>query len=131
MKIENDVVRFFKFLGFSIGAGIIELGTFTILNEVFHFNYWVCYLTGLILSVLFNFTLNKEYTFKSADNVPKCMFLVFVFYVFFTPLSTLAEHFFTKTVNEYIITILIMVSNFVLEYLYCRFFVYRKTINTK
>jgi putative flippase GtrA len=131
MKNKQDLIRFFKFLGFSCGAGIIQLGTFTLLNEVFHLNYWLCYLTGLVLSVLFNFTLNKAYTFKSADNIPKCMALVFLFYVFFTPLSTLAEHFFTKTVNEYIVTISIMVSNFILEFIYCRFVVYRKTINTK
>jgi len=133
MKSEKkeDIVRFFKFLVFSCGAGIIQLGTFTLLNEVFHLNYWVCYLTGLVFSVLFNFTVNKAYTFKSADNIPKCMSLIFLFYLFFTPLSTIAEDFFTRTVNEYIVTISIMVANFVLEFLYCRFIVYRKTINTK
>jgi putative flippase GtrA len=128
---KDDVVRFFKFLIFSCGAGLIQILTFTLLNEVFHFNYWVCYLTGLVLSVLFNFTVNKAYTFKSADNVPKCMALIFLFYVFFTPISTIAEDYFTRSVNEYIITLSIMVANFVLEFLYCRFVVYRKTINTK
>ena len=90
MKItKNDLVRFGKFLFFSLGAGIIQIGTFSILNGLLHIeDWWLSHLPALVLSVLFNFTLNKSYTFKSADNVPKCMFLVFLFYLVFTPAST-------------------------------------------
>ena len=130
-KTSNNVKMFFQFLFFSCGAGILQIGTFTLLNEVFSLDYWLCYLTGLILSILFNFTVNKQYTFRSADNVGKCMLLVFLFYLVFTPVSTLAEHYFTRFTNEYLVTAAIMVSNFVLEFLYCRYVVYRKTINSK
>lgn len=133
MKItKNDLKRFGKFLFFSLGAGIIQIGTFAILYDVLHIDYWISYLTSLVLSVLFNFTINKEYTFKSADNVPKCMLLVFLFYCVFTPVTTISGNALeTSGWDGNIVMVLTMVLNFVLEYLYCAFFVYRKTIDTK
>lgn len=121
-----------KFTLFSISAGIIQVGSFTLMNEVFHLSYWVAYLVSLLLSILWNFTLNRRYTFKSAANIPVAMAKVLGFYLVFTPLSTwlgqLAE---TSGVNEYIVLAVTMLSNFVLEFLFCKFVVYRNQENTR
>ena len=124
--------RVIKFTLFSISAGLIEIGTFTLLNEIAHLPYWVSYLIALTLSVLWNFTLNRKYTFQSAANVPAAMAKVALFYLIFTPLSTGLEHYLTMNLgwNEYLVTALNMVINFVTEFLYQRFFVFGNSIDT-
>lgn len=119
-----------KFTLFSISAGLIQIGSFALL-ELFVQDYWIPYLTSLVLSILWNFTLNRRYTFQSAANVPIAMAKVFGFYLVFTPLSTwlgsLAEG---RGVNDFLILAVTMLSNFVLEFLFCKFVVYRGTENT-
>ena len=114
-----------KFTLFSASAGIIQIGSFAII-EIFIQTYWIPYLVSLVLSILWNFTLNRRYTFKSAANVPVAMAKVFGFYILFTPLSTilgnLAE---ARGVNDFVILVITMLSNFVLEFLFCKFVVYR------
>ena len=114
-----------KFTLFSISAGIIQVGSFAIL-EIFVKDYWIPYLISLVLSIVWNFTLNRRYTFKSAANVPVAMAKVFGFYLVFTPLSTylgdLAEN---HGGNDFLILIVTMLANFVLEFLFCKFVVYR------
>ena len=129
----KEFFRALKFTLISISAGAIELGVFTLLNETLHWQYWVSYIIALVLSVLWNFTLNREYTFKSAANVPVAMLKVAAFYAVFTPLSGWLEHWYTMKLgwNEYVATILNMLLNFVTEYLYQRFFVFGKSIDTK
>ena len=129
---RKELLRSLKFLLFSISAGIIELAAFSLLNELTRWSYWPCYLIALVLSVLWNFTLNRRYTFQSANNVPKAMALVFLFYCVFTPASTLLGSFLADTLgwNEYLVTILNMAANFILEYLYDRLVVFRGTIDT-
>lgn len=121
-----------KFTLFSISAGIIEAGSFALFDLVFpSWGYWPKYLIALILSVLWNFTLNREFTFKSANNVPKAMLLVFLFYCVFTPVSTIGGNALaTLGWNEYIILGLTMALNLTTEFLYDRFVVYRGTMNT-
>ena len=128
----KELLRFIKFTFFSISAGLIEIGTFTLMNEVLHTPYWVSYLTGLVLSVLWNFTLNRKFTFQSAGNIPAAMFKVAMYYVVFTPLSTMLEHYLTMTlgVNEYIATAVNMILNFTTEFLSQRYYVFAKTIDT-
>lgn len=123
---KNNALQAVKFGLFSISAGVIETVTFTLLNEVAKLSYWPAYLTALVLSVLWNFTFNRRFTFRSSANVPVAMAKIFVFYLFFTPLSTwLGNIAATKGVNEYIVLALTMVANFVLEFLYSKFIVYR------
>ena len=113
-----------KFTLFSISAGIIQIGSFALL-EIFITDYWIPYLISLGLSILWNFTLNRRYTFKSAANVPVAMTKVFGFYLVFTPLSTyLGDMAEGVGVNDFIILIVTMVANFVLEFLFCKFVVY-------
>ncbi len=129
---KKELIRTLKFLLISISAGVIEIGVFTLMNEVLSLQYWPCYLTALVCSVLWNFTINRRYTFKSANNVPKAMLLVACFYAVFTPLSTLLGDYLADTLlwNEYLVTGINMVLNFVLEYLYDRFVVFRNSLDT-
>jgi len=129
---KKEFMRAVKFTLFSISAGLIQIISFTLLNEFTGLSYWVAYLISLVLSVVWNFTLNRQYTFKSANNVPVAMFKVFLFYLVFTPLSTLLERYIVDTLHwsEYIATGINMILNFVLEYLYDRFFVFRDSIDT-
>jgi len=129
--MKKEFLRTIKYTLFAMSAGLIQIGSFTLFNEVFHFNYWVSYLIALVLSVIWNFTLNRRYTFKSASNVPKAMGLVLAYYAVFTPLSTWLEHFLTALGwNEYLVTILNMGINFVTEFLFQRFVVFRDSIDT-
>ncbi len=132
MEKKKELIRSLKFLLFSISAGAIELAAFSLLNELTVWSYWPCYLIALALSVLWNFTLNRRYTFQSASNVPRAMALVLLFYCAFTPLSTLLGSFLADTLrwNEYLVTVLNMAANFILEYLYDRLVVFRSTIDT-
>ena len=128
----KELLRSLKFLLFSISAGVIQMGGFALLNELLHLDYWVSYLIALVASVLWNFTFNRRYTFKSDGNVGRAMLLVFAYYCVFTPLSTMLEHSLAANLgwNEYLVTFINMVLNFVTEFLYQRFVVYRKTLDT-
>ena len=129
----KEIVRVAKFTLFSISAGLIEMGAFALLNELLHLPYWASYLVALVLSVLWNFTLNRKFTFHSAANVPLAMLKVAAYYAVFTPLSTWLEHRLAAGLgwNEYLVTGINMVLNFATEFLYQRFFVFGKTIDTK
>ena len=129
---KKELIRSLKFLLFSISAGVIQILSFTLLNELLHLPYWVSYLIALVLSVIWNFTLNRRFTFRSANNVPVAMLKVAAYYAVFTPLSTLLEKYLTETVgwNEYLVTLINMVLNFVTEYLFDTFVVFRGAIDT-
>lgn len=130
-KSKKELIRTLKFTLFSVSAGIIQILSFTLMNELLKWNYWVCYLTALLLSIIWNFTLNRKITFKSAANIPVAMLKVLAFYAVFTPLSTWAGDALTNGGwNEYLVLGLTMVTNFVTEYLYDRFFVFGKSIDT-
>jgi putative flippase GtrA len=130
MKINKETWQVIKFTLFSISAGVIQIGSFALL-EIFIKTYWIAYLISLLLSIIWNFTLNRRYTFKSAANVPVAMAKLLGFYAVFTPLSTwlgdLAE---AAGVNDFLILVVTMLSNFVLEYLFSKFVVYRGKENT-
>ena len=130
---KKEIVRVIKFTIFSISAGIIEILLFTILNKFTNLNYWICYLTALIASIIWNFTLNREFTFKSAANVPIAMLKVGIFYLVFTPVSTILGNFLVEKLlwNEYLVTLMNMLANFILEFLYDRFYVFRGNIDNK
>ena len=123
---KKSLIQAVKFTLFSLSAGIIQIVSFTLLNELINMPYWPAYLIALTLSVLWNFTFNRRFTFKSAANVPVAMLKIALFYAVFTPVSTvlgnMAE---TSGVNEYIVLAVTMIANFVLEFLFCKFVVYR------
>lgn len=126
---KTTMIQALKFLIFSMGAGIIQISSFTLFNEVFHWAEWLCHLVALTLSVLFNFTLNRKFTFKAANNVVLAMTLVGIFYLFFTPASTIYVKEMSKYANEYLVEFSAMVANLILEFIYVKFIVYGKYFN--
>jgi putative flippase GtrA len=131
-KDFKELIRVVKFTIISISAGIIQIGLFTLLNEIFAWNYWVSYLISLLASIIWNFTINRKVTFKAANNVKIAMLLVLLFYAVFTPVSTiLGEVAESGGVNEYIVLAVTMISNFVLEFLFTRYVVYKNSCDTR
>lgn len=131
LSTKETVIQVAKFVAFSMGAGIIQIVSYTIIHELTDCAHWMAYLPSLILSVLYNFTVNRKFTFKSATNVPVAMVKVALFYCVFTPVSLylgqLAEN---AGINNYIIEAVTMACNLVTEYVFCRFVVYRNSMNT-
>ncbi|MBR3149254.1 MAG: hypothetical protein IKF64_03710 [Eubacterium sp.] len=152
---KQGVFQFIKFMFFSASAGIIQLIAFTLLNEIvikldfiqnamnsneafariMKNEYGPIYLTALLLSVLWNFTFNRKFTFKSAANIPIAMLKVLGFYAVFTPVSTIVGNYFTSKYADveaiyYIVLACTMITNFVTEFLYDKFVVFRNQENT-
>ena len=129
---RKETLRVVKFVMFSISAGVIEILSFTLLNELTDWPYWPCYLIALILSVIWNFTLNRKFTFKSVANVPVAIAKILAFYCVFTPVTTILGNYLAESLhwNEYIVTGINMGLNISTEYLYDRFVVFRKTLDT-
>ena len=128
---KKELIRSIKFTLFSISAGVIQIVSFTLLTELTPMSYWPCYLIALTLSVLYNFTINRKFTFHSAANIPLAMFKVFLYYCAFTPISTIGGNYLVEVLgwNEYLVTVLNMVLNFVTEFLFTRFVVYGKQVD--
>ena len=142
-KARGEAWQAAKFTLFSTSAGLIQIGTYTLMYEALHWAPWLAYLISLILSVLWNFTFNRKYTFRSDADVARSMGLVALFYAVFTPLSTwwtavlTGENPFTGAaasdeplMNNYLVQAGTMLINFVTEFLYQKFVVYRGIIDT-
>ena len=128
----KEFIRVLKFVLCSASAAVIEMGSFALLNEFTGLPYWPCYLVALVLSVLWNFSLNRKFTFQSAANVPQAMAKVALYYLVFTPLSTLLGSCLTGNLlwNEYLVTAINMLLNLTTEFVYQRFVVFGKSIDT-
>ena len=128
----KEYIRFIKFALFSASAGLIEIVVFTLLNEISDWRYWPCSLIALLCSILWNFTLNRNFTFRSAANVPIAMLKVLGFYAVFTPATTLLGSYLADTLmwNDYLVTGINMGLNFVCEYFYQRYIVFGKSLDT-
>ena len=139
-KDKKELIRSLKFFLFSMSAGLIQTVSIIVCNEVFKLNNEVSYLIGLILSVIWNFTLNRRYTFQSANNVPVAMLKVAAFYVVFTPLSTWLVKILggfnwfglikNTAVSEYIADGVSMILNLILEFFYDKYVVFKGSIDT-
>lgn len=132
MTIERkEKIRALKFTLFSISAGVIQEGTFLLMYNVLHWSWWPAYLISLVLSVVYNFTINRKYTFHSAANVPVAMLKVFAYYCVFTPVSVFGGRYLTDQCgwNGNLVQILMMLLNFVTEFLFTRFVVYGKQVD--
>ena len=141
--MKKELFRTIKYALVAASAGLIQIGSYTLFYELFHWAPWLAYLVSLILSVLWNFTINRRYTFHSSDNLKRPMLLVALYYAVFTPLSTwwtaalTGENPFTGAaasaeplVNNYVVQIGTMLINFVTEFLYQRFVVFKDTLDT-
>lgn len=130
---KRELIRSLKFVCFSASAGVIQILSFTLMEELLHLPHWLSYLIALILSVVWNFTLNRKFTFHSAGNIPVAMTKVALYYLVFTPLSTWWTAVLTgpgMAWNEYLVLVITMLINFCTEYLFDRLVVFRKTIDT-
>ena len=132
LSTKENILQTVKFALFSASAGIIQITTYTLFFEVCHFKEWVAYLISLVLSVLWNFTFNRKFTFKSANNVPIAMLKVAAYYCVFTPLSTWFTKYATTDLLwiNYLVEVICMLTNFVTEFLFDRFVVFRNSMNT-
>ncbi len=128
----REILRFFKFLLVSVSAGVVQIGSFALLNELFHWNYWLCYIPSLVLSVVWNLTVNRKVTFRSVTNYPIALLKTLAFYAVFTPVSTLLGEWLTGSLgwNEYVVTLLNMVLNFLTEFLFQRFVVFGNSVDS-
>ena len=129
--LSENQVHMIKFFFFSVSAGVIQFTSFTLLHEIAKLIYWPAYLIALTLSVLWNFTLNRKFTFKSAANIPLAMTKVAIYYGIFTPLSTIGGQALSDIGwNDYLILIITMILNLVTEFLVQKYIVYHNQINT-
>ncbi|HHT80108.1 MAG: GtrA family protein [Sphaerochaeta sp.] len=129
---KENTAQVVKFVLFSISAGIIQVIVFTIMLELLHIAYWGSYLSALIASVIYNFTVNRRFTFKSANNIPKAMIQLGIYYAIFTPLSTWwGDALVGIGWYEYIVLGLTMITNLVTEFCVNRFIIYRNSMNTR
>ena len=128
---NKELLQSIKFTLFSASAGIIQLASFALFDDVLKMSWWPSYLISLILSVLWNFTLNRNFTFKSASNVPIAMLKVFIYYLIFTPLSTLFGNYLTETLhfNDYLVTGINMLINLITEFLYQKYYVFKDSLD--
>ncbi len=133
----REVWRFLKYSLFAASAGLIETGGFYLLGLIPGFGYWACYLPALVASVVWNFTLNRRFTFQSAANIPAAMLKVFAYYAVFTPLSTILGNWLVEVrfagsaaAND-IVYFATLLTNFITEYLYQRYYVFRGQIDSR
>lgn len=126
--MNKNVLQAIKFTLFSLSAGIIQLGSYALLHDVIGIDAHVpCYLASLILSVLWNFTLNRKYTFRSDLPIARQMLLVALYYVVFTPASAWWGHALEQAgVHDWLIEIGTMLVNFVTEFLFQKFVVFKE-----
>jgi len=129
---KTEFLRVIKYTLFAASAGLIQFGSFTLLIELTGWSWWPCHLISLTLSVVWNFTFNRKFTFKSANNVPIAMLKVVGYYLVFTPLSVFGGDWLEKSAlwNKYLVEVLVMLVNFVTEFLFQRFLVFGKSIDT-
>ena len=136
-KAKKEFWRFIKFALFSASAGLIEAGAFYLLGLIPGLNYWACYLPALILSVIWNFTLNRRFTFQSAANIPVAMLKVFAYYLVFTPLSTILGDWLVEVrfASVFAISDIVffatLLTNFATEFLYQRYYVFRGKLDNR
>lgn len=131
-KVKETLWQSAKFTLFSISAGLIQIASFELMYDIIGWkSWWATYLISLVLSVVWNFTFNRKFTFKSANNVPIAMSLVFLYYCAFTPTSVFGGNALEDIGwNGTIVTGIMMALNFVTEFLWCKFVVFRGQENT-
>ena len=158
---RKTLVQAIKYACCTASAGVIEIVSYTVLYEVLpidkavmidfithvELRNFVSTLIALTLSILWNFTINRKFTFKSAGNVGRAMFLAFLFYVPFFPFKlwfngympsylaagaasaagvTVVEYLEKHVIINYAVEVCTMLINGVLEFCWQKFVIYRK-----
>ena len=128
-KAKNGWLQALKFTLFSISAGVIQFGVFALLNEAIGWSFWPSHLIAVTLSVVWNFTFNRKFTFKSSNNVPLAMILVLIYYVAFIPASVFGgDALVAHGWNDLLVEAFMMVINFVTEFVWQKFVVFNPKV---
>lgn len=130
---KKAFMQFLKFALFSLSAGVIQLLSFECLYKWIGWNnWWATYLISLTLSVIWNFTFNRKFTFKSSNNVSIAMILVLLYYCAFTPISVFGGDALEGIGwNGTLVTILMMILNFATEFVYDKFVTFNDKVVNK
>lgn len=145
MTKKQQFLQFLKFTGFSASAGIIQFTVITLLYDVWfkpleYYGmgednaYVVAFLIGLTLSVIWNFTFNRKFTFKDAHNIKLAMGLVILYNcIIVVPLSLGGRELIKIWGADYdmLVTVISLLFNFATEYFWDRFVVFNKKSNDK
>ena len=144
----KQLIQLLVFTGFMASAGVIQfvttglLSTWTGLMSEDSGYYWIAYLVGLVLSVMWSFTFNRKFTFKAANNVPLAMGLVVIYYCAFAPLSTFGANAIVNAWKdaagagwdqnyEMVITASMMLLNFFTEFFWDKFVVFNEKVTSR
>lgn len=127
---KKDFLQFLIFALFSISAGVIQILSFECLYHWIGWsNWWATYLISLTLSVVWNFTFNRRFTFKSSSNIPVAMILVLIYYCAFTPISVFGGQALENIGwNGTLITAIMMILNFVTEFFFDKYITFNEKI---
>ena len=129
-KTKNGWLQFLQFVVVSLGAGVIEYATFALMTWIVPDNKTMLVaaeVTSVVLSCLFNFTVNRKYTFHSSSNIPLGMLLYGVYYAFLaTPAGVWFLLFLTQGgMHELLAKAVKMLVNFIFDYLFCKFILFQ------
>ena len=126
--MNKNVLQAIKFTLFSLSAGIIQVASFALFHDVLGWeSWWMSYLPSLALSVIWNFTFNRKYTFKPTGHVARDMALVFAFYAVFTPVTMWGgQKLVSLGVFDWLVEGGVMLLNLITEYLFQKFVVYKE-----
>lgn len=134
---KQQFLQLLKFTVFMASAGAIQLLSTTTLHQWTGWladYYWVAYVIGLTLSVIWSFTFNRKFTFKAANNVPLAMVLVIIYNCLIViPLAWGGDELVKLWGNDLgiVVTIITMLINFVTEFFWDKFIVFNKRVTDK
>ena len=134
---NQQFIQFIKFTLFSASAGAIQLLSTTILHQWTGWlldYYWLAYIIGLTLSVIWNFTFNRKFTFKAANNVPLAMTLVIIYNCIIVVPLALGGDALVKLWGEQwgiLVTAISLLINFITEFFWDKYIVFNQKVTDR
>ncbi|WP_423190547.1 GtrA family protein [Alkalibacterium sp. f15] len=83
--------EFIDYFLFGLVTSSISILSFYVLNEIVGWHYLVANIVAVILSILFSYTVNKRYVFKTHTKTRKAFVKEFVFFVLFRSTGAAAD----------------------------------------
>ncbi|MDO5025763.1 MAG: GtrA family protein [Trueperella sp.] len=125
IKLTETQLQAVKFTLLSGTAAVVEAGSYALFLALDLMPVSWAQAISVALSVLWNFTLNRKFTFKSTGNVPFAMLLVSLFYVAYIPISSvLAGLMDDAGMHPAVIKIIWLLINFVGEFIWWKYVVF-------
>ena len=134
---NQQFIQFIKFTLFSASAGAIQLLSTTILHQWTGWlldYYWLAYIIGLTLSVIWNFTFNRKFTFKAANNIPLAMTLVIIYNcIIVVPLALGGDALVNLWGEQWgiLVTAISLLINFITEFFWDKYIVFNQKVTDK